>query len=232
MISFVIFSQAMSFADIAVKKAPEPNKIICSIWLNEFKAENKIVKQLGKDEERIVLNMEEGAYEISKVGFPTIPFVEYRILLPYGFVVKNINSESFEMGKKILTAKINFIPSPITSEDYADKHKRLIWENSLQENAETYKTDALYPDKITEYEQKIYRGYRVLHLKVIPFQYNPVKNELIYSRHIVCTAVLEKEAEQDHIPDVYIRKKKSDIEFIKKLVANDEEIDSYNIAIK
>ncbi len=232
LINCVIFSQTESSADITVKKAPENNKIICSIWLNKFTTDNKIVKHLGKDEERIALNMEEGAYETPKVGFPAIPFLEYRILLPYGIVVKEITTESFEMGKQILTAKINFIPSPINPEDYADAHKRLIWENSLKENSGIYKADALYPDKIIGYEQKIYRGFRVLHLKVTPFQYNPAKNELIYNRHIVCAVLLEKEAEKDHIPDIYIRNKKNDIEFIKKLVVNDEEIASYHKVIK
>ena len=216
-----------SFADITVKHL-EGDKMTCSIWLSDLKLEEKIVKHLGKEESRLTLFIEEGEIDHQKIGHPAIPFVEYKILLPYGYSLEEAKPTFRNVEFHNIKTKIDFIPQEITITDYADPIKREQWEQSLTEDNQIYLTNTLYNEiENFYYQQFTTRGYQLVSLKANPIQYNPVTGVLRYSRHIELTLNLKRNPEVTDIADKFVRFDANDEEFIKKLAVNAEEISTY-----
>lgn len=223
---FLMCGGGASWAD-AVMKRHSDKEWMCTIWVTEPTLKPKEVFHNGVKEARLALSLEGGELDLKRVGHPALPFVEYQVLVPYGLTIERIDFDRKEIEKQRLESKVDFIPHPITHEDFADPVKKKAWELALSEDGAVYSTDDFYPAESGQYEQKIFRGYRIAYIKVTPFQYNPVQNELLFSRRIDCLISLRSETPEEHIPEKYIRTKPQDIAFLKRMVLNDQEIDSY-----
>ena len=226
----VIFMASPGFADMVVKK-PAGEEMICSVWLAKPVLEHKKVKNFGKEEDRVTFKMDVTNFDMSQSGHPALPYLYYRVLIPYGFALKKIETIQDLPQKEMLSQKLNFIPQPITPDDYMNPEKRAAWENSQKEDIAIYSTSDFYKKELLTSEQKIYRGYHVVEFKINPFQYNPVTGELRYHQHMDLKLTLEKSAETQNISDRFIRNKENDINFVKDIVVNREELESYQPAI-
>jgi len=157
------------------------------------------------------------------VGHPSLPASGAKILLPYGTEIDNV--EIIRSDKHIVGS--DYFVNPV------EKPFPL---SAKTEDIPPLQTDqAIYsmnnPVPLNKYENvgiQIFRGYKVLFLKLHPVEYIPTKGEISYYPEI--TVVINLKENEEPIP--ILRNIEIDQQEISFWVDNKEQVDSYNRANK
>jgi len=148
-----------------------PEKIILNFSIHQFSLKSAMIK--GEWMNNISLA---GSYLPNQSGFPDLPGYGRYIAIPQGAVPK-LKIVSF---RTETISKVNMAPAfeiPLET----GNHSAL----EYKKNTEVYLNDALYPtEPIIISEKSKIRGVDVVMLGITPFQYNPIKKELIVYRDI------------------------------------------------
>ncbi len=108
-----------------------------------------------------------------EVGAPEIPMTIVRVALPYGAIIKNIQTISTTSRELKLTHNISFARPPYILS------KEIVVDNS-QPDMSIYHCDKPYPEKIVELKGLgIIDSIQICELRIVPFHYYPVSKRLI-----------------------------------------------------
>lgn len=154
-------------------------------------------------------------------GKPEIPFYTANILIPFGEKVKDI---SLVKGTKVtVPGKYVIIPS-----GKPEPFSEMQGNTPAVEDSSIYNFNKLFPTICYhEKELQVKNGYQILPVNLFPTTFNPIKKEISWYKNlkiVITTEALERTATSP-IP----RNKQFDIDEIKKIVENDEAVDSYTI---
>jgi len=152
-------------------------------------------------------------------GAPSVPFISYRFLIPFGEKVNNIHVELRDF--KTLARDIEI--------DCAQPH-RIFGKDPIivERDTSIYQNDDFYPYADYRYNGVGYlSGYAIATVHVYPCRYNPVKKVLGCYEDIKITINTSSETSVEAKQLEMICNNKTAIDRLEKLVVNKSEIESY-----
>lgn len=166
---FMLSSLVSSAQTFKVENSTRSN-LELSLAIEEFSFEN--VRHEGIEGQAIILD---GIFLPNEAGKPNLPAVSRYVAIPHGaevnFNIKNVVTET--------VTGIDIMPAPELPLDNNNAPMKYYRDEA------TYSTDAFYPaNPIIVSEPMKIRDVDVVIFSVTPFQYNPVRKELVVTRKI------------------------------------------------
>ena len=141
-----------------------------------FKNTEISTKDLGN---YILIQLKQNNYKFMSISKePMLPYMTYRLKIPYKVKVKSIGVSHYNFTTLNLPKKILPAPNPIFYMTYG------VPEIMYEEDEATYSKNGYFPGKILDYNVGEGRGKTIIDLRVFPVQYNPVSNQLILLENI------------------------------------------------
>jgi|GEM_PF-4165036 len=169
--------------------------------------------------DRHVLTIE-GEAHTTRLWEPRLPMITERVLIPHGRKVVDVEAEFYDVELVAQDIDLYRTDVAILSEDHSMSEER-----ELQRSL--YEKRYIYPENKIGFHTGVYRGYTILTMTLIPFEYHTEKGELWNFNSADVNIYME---EMDEIPITY-RGLERDREYIKRMVDGglSENLDTYPV---
>ena len=196
-----------------------------SYWAGEMALCTGNVWRRGRLETRSRIELDDARESHDQPGAPAVPYLTCRVLLPPSTTLRAISVRQAGDGRRLTPERpLAFVDRPWTGYDMTDPAQARAWADANAEDAAIYAADSLFPASQARFTERDFRGYSVAEIDVTPFQYNPVRNELTFSRHLELELHLKP---QDAVAWP-VRDNPADREIVSRMVVNPEAIQNYN----
>ena len=171
-----------------------------------------------------------GCSSFGDAGKPVLPVKGKQVLIPYNKVIDSIEVITGE--KTVLSGAYNVEPAtePIPLDQDFDNYSY-----NVTINETVYNSDKPYPGKFYDVVSvQMFRGYKILILRLYPVQYIPKSGEVYYYKNLavkVNTKPISSQLGATSTDDIYqsnFRGLQEDMGMIQTMVVNPEDANSYS----
>lgn len=156
-----------------------------------------------------------------KLGYPDIPFIQKRFLIPANVTVNNISINSTDETQ--LTTDYNIMPCqmdiPLDNSGVPE------W---IAPNQDVYNSDELFPANIVEVaSEQSTLGYKIVTVNIYPLAYRPLSNRLIVRTNVSYTLYFTSIGSVDIAERVSSERMFSNRKLIQSVISNTDQLDNY-----